>query len=204
MKLLKKRQLNFLPAILKSTNFSRRVKTFHCRGIKRLAAVAEAIKVAESANDRQLELRTVIISLEVSWRLYNNIELERLLDRTAELSDDVGNPRLTALIQILQARYLLRKLHYDEAIDQIKIAQASKLLSKRQLARSYNLLTFAYGRLGLVRKAFDASRQTINLFDDDDQSQVLAHAHSNFAWMFVRTKRFDKAEQLYDEIGFGA
>ena len=37
----------------------------------------------------------------------------------------------------------------------------------------------------------------------DDPAQELAHAHSNFAWMFVRAKRFDKAEQLYDEIGFG-
>ena len=171
--------------------------------VERREALAEAIKIAESANDRQLELRTLIVSMEAGWSMSRSIELRDLLDRTAELSDDVGNPRLTALMQILQARYLLRMSRYDEAIDRIKKAQASKLLSKGQLARSYNLLTFAYGRLGLVRNAFDASRQAINLFDDDDQAQELAHAQGNFAWMFVRTKRFDKAEQLYDEIGFG-
>ena len=92
---------------------------------------------------------------------------------------------------------------YHEAIDQIEKAQASKLLPKRDLARSHNYLTFVYARWGLVRNAFDASRQAINLFDEDDQAKELAHAHSNFAWMFVRAKRFDKAEQLYDEIGFG-
>ena len=180
-----------------------RGKNLSLRRVERREAIAEAIKVAESANDRQLELRTLIISLEVGWRISNRVQLRDLLDRTVKLSDDIGNPRLTALVQILQARYLLKMLRYEEAIEWIDKAQASKLLSKRQLARSYNLLTFAYGRLGLVRNAFDASRQTINLFDVDDQSQELAHAHSNFAWMFVRTERFDKAEQLYDEIGFG-
>ena len=82
--------------------------------------MAEAIKVAESANDRQLELLTLIISLEVNWPLSNTVEYQELLDRTAELNDDVGNPRFTALIQFLQARYLLRMLRYDEAIDRIK------------------------------------------------------------------------------------
>ena len=171
--------------------------------VSRRKAVAEAIKLAESANDPQLELRTLTIALEVFWPLSKTAEFERLLDRTAELSDDVRNPRFTALIQLLDARYLLRVSRPDEAIDRIKKAQASKLLPKRDLARSYNYLTFVYARRGLVRKAFDASREAINLFDDDDPAQELSHAHSNFAWMFVRAKRFDKAEQLYDEIGFG-
>ena len=178
-------------------------KNFSLSRVSQRAAVAEAIKVAESANDRQLELRTLIISLEVSWPLSKTVEYKRLLDRTAELNDDVGNPRFTALIQFLQARYLIKMSRYDEAIDRIKKAQASKLLLKRDLARSYNYLTFVYARQGLVRNAFDACRQSINLFDDDDQAQELAHAQGNFAWMFVRAKRFDKAEQLYDEIGFG-
>ena len=63
-------------------------KNFSLSRVSQREAVAEAIKVAESANDRQLELLTLIISLEVSWPLSNIVEFKKLLDRTAKLNDD--------------------------------------------------------------------------------------------------------------------
>ena len=169
----------------------------------RREALYAAVIVAKSKNDRDLELRTLVLSLEAGWKAIPAARGKELLDRAVELNKEAGNPRFTALLQVLRGRYLLEIQRYEEAVDWIKKAQASKLLPKRDLAYSYNLLIYAYSRLGLVRNAFDASRETIALFGNDDQAEELAYAQSNFAWMFVRTRRFDKAEQLYDEIAFG-
>ena len=168
--------------------------------VHRRNAIRKAILTAESENDRQLELRTLIISLEVIWPMSNTFELKGPLDRMVELNENVGNPRFTALIQIFQARHLFKLNRYQEAIELIEKAQASNHLSKSELARSYNHLSFAWGRLGLVRNSFDACRRAIALYKDGEQAEELTIAKSNFAWMLVRTKRFDKAEQLYDEI----
>ena len=168
--------------------------------VNRRKSVRKAIEVAELKNDRLLELRTLIAALEISWPISNPVGLKDLLDRVVELNKDVGNPRLTALIQIFQARYAIAIYHYSEAIEWIRKAHASNLLSRTDLARSYNHLAFAYGRMGLVGDAFDACHETISLYEDHERAEELLTAKTRFVWMFIRSKNFDRAEQLYDEI----
>ena len=163
-----------------------------------LKAVHEANREAKSTNDRRLELRTLIRSMKVIFLLSDVNQLKHLLDRATELDKKVGDPRLTAQIQVFQAKYSNRTYRFSEAIEWIKKAHDSEQLLKRDLAHSYNTIGFAFRRMGMVRKAFDAFHQAIAMYNDDPQAEEVKIAKNNLAWMFIRTNNFDRAESFYD------
>ena len=163
-------------------------------------AALEAVEEARSENDRGLELRVLTASLKIILPTSEVNEYKILLDRAIELSQEIDDPRLTAQVQLAQASHYKQQLRYDKCIEWLKKAQASKLLPKHDLGKSYNDLAFCCGRLGLVGDAFDASHQVIELFKDDRRAQLAQIAYANIAWMYVRSRRYDRAKKLYDEM----
>ena len=126
-----------------------------------------------------------------------------VLDLAAEIDEKVDAPELTARLQYFRARYLNKVGKFREAIELIKKAQASKLLSNRDRISSDLVLGVLCERLGLFEQAFVAMQKVLAIGELDssgDHGVSVRIAKSNVGAMLVQMKKYEKAAAVFNEL----
>ena len=167
---------------------------------QRVEVAHEVMKAVELIDNDVLRLQAYFALMDFP-AIRVELELCRdLLSLAAEIDEKVNAPRLTARLQYFGARYQNKIGEFRKAIELIKKAQVSKLLSQQDLSASNLVLGVACERLGLLEQSYKAFQQVL-VIDDADKSVVNnGLAKSNLGAILVRMKKFEKAAAVYDEL----
>ena len=167
---------------------------------QRINSAREAIKAAQATDNSILKLHVYVAAADSPPVQSDIIEYKNVLELASEIGEKVNAPALDARIFCYKAKYFNRIRRYKKAIEWVKKAQTSKLLSKRDLVTSNIVLGVACGRLGLLEQAFAANQEVLALAGGDTEVHQVRIAKNNIAWLLVRLKKYEKATAVYDEL----
>ena len=157
----------------------------------------EVIKEVDTTTNSVLKFNAYLALMDHVSIQTNLSECKNILRLATAMDKEVDAPSLTARLQYLRARYLNKVGKFKEAIELIKKARASQLLSQKDLIASNLALGSSCGRLGLFEQAFEANQAVLvstKLSGLSEQDYNFRLAKSNVAWMLVRMKKFEKAK----------
>ena len=160
----------------------------------------EVMEAVEAIDNDVLRLQAYLALMDFSAI---RVELELckdLLSLAAEVDEKVNDPRLTARLQYLGARYQNKIGEFRKTIELIKKAQVSKLLSPQDLSTSNLVLGVACERLGLLEQSYEAFQQALVIDDADNSRANVRLAKSNLGEILVRMKKFERAAAVFDEL----